>query len=336
MVETQMRLLVLGGTAWLGRQLCCEAIERGHVVWCLARGESGPVAQDATPVHVDRRSEGAYDSVRGREWDAVIDVAWQPGLARSALAALSDRAGQWVYVSSCSVYASHATRGADESADLLAPTDMDEVGMDLYGPAKVACELACGSTRGPKMLIARSGLIGGPGDSSDRAGYWVARAARDQDAPMLVPDSPQGVTQVIDVRDLARWLINCLERHTVGTYDAVGPVIALDEWIGLSRRIGRHTGPVIRAGDSWLLAEGVEEFMGPGSLPLWLADPDWQGFCARSGAAAADAGLTHRPVGDTIADTLTWERELGLNRTRKSGITAEREAELLLRNPTRI
>lgn len=139
---------------------------------------------------------------------------------------------------------------------------------------------------------------------------------------------------MIDVRDLAAWLINCVESLTVGTYDAVGPVIALDEWIGLSRRIGGHTGAVIRAGDRWLLAEGVEEFMAPGSLPLWLADPDWEGFCARSGDAAIDAGLTHRPVADTITDTLTWERELGLNRTRKSGITAEREAELLLRYPT--
>ncbi len=258
-----MRLLVLGGTAWLGRQLSREAIERGHDVWCLARGESGPVAQDATPVPVDRRADGAYDGVRGREWDAVIDVAWQPGLVRSALAALGDRAGQWVYVSSCSVYASHATHGADESAELLAPTDMDEVGMDLYGPAKVACELACGSTRGPNVLIARSGLIGGPGDSSDRAGYWVARAARDQDAPMLVPDSPQGVTQVIDVRDLSGWLISCLQRQTVGTYDAVGPVIALDEWIDLSRRIGGHTGPVVRVGDRWLLAEESKSSWAP-------------------------------------------------------------------------
>ena len=330
-----MRILVLGGTAWLGRQLCRAAVEREHEVWCLARGESGPAPEGATLIRADRRAVGAYDRVRDRDWDAVIDVAWQPGLVRSALAALSAHADQWVYVSSCSVYASHTTRGADESASLLAPTDLDEVDINLYGPAKVACELACRSDRGSNLLIARSGLIGGPGDRSDRAGYWVARAARDPHAPMLVPDSPDGLTQVIDVRDLATWLIACTESRTVGTYDAVGQVIALDEWIGLSRKIGGHTGPVIRAGDGWLLAEGVQEFMGPESFPLWLADPEWRGFCARRGRAAVDAGLKRRPAAETIADLLAWERELGLDRPRKSGISAAREAELLLRNPLR-
>lgn len=335
MAKTAMNILVLGGTAWLGHQLCREAIGREHVVWCLARGESGSVPTGATLIRADRRAGGAYDEASNREWDAVIDVTWQPGLVRSALAALSDHADQWVYVSSGSVYASHAVRGAAESAELLEPTEMDEVDMDLYGPAKVACERACRSSRNSNVLIARSGLIGGPGDGSDRAGYWVARAARDPHAPMLVPGNPDGVTQVIDVRDLATWLINCVESRTVGTYDAVGRVIALDEWIGLSRSIAGHTGKVIPAGDSWLLAEGVAEFMGPGSLPLWIADPDWQGFCARAGNAASHAGLKHRPVGDTITDILAWERQLGLNRHRKSGISAEREIELLRKHLAR-
>jgi nucleoside-diphosphate-sugar epimerase len=265
MPGSQLEILVLGGTAWLGRQMCREALDRGHVVWCLARGESGPAPEGARLIHADRRLEGAYDEVRDRDWDAVVDVAWQPGLVRSALTALRERAGQWIYVSSGSVYASHALRDADETAELLAPTDLDEVGMDLYGAAKVACELACRSGGGSNVLIARSGLIGGPGDSSDRTGYWVARAAREPLAPMLVPDSPDGVTQAIDFRDLAAWLINCVESRTVGVHDAVGPMIALDEWIELSRRIGGHTGAVVRASDDWLLAEGVDEFMGPGS-----------------------------------------------------------------------
>nr|WP_249011588.1 NAD-dependent epimerase/dehydratase family protein [Conexibacter sp. DBS9H8] len=329
MSGSQLKILVLGGTAWLGRQLCREALDRGHVVQCLARGESGPAPEGARLIHADRRAEGAYDEVRRQDWDAVVDVAWQPGVVRSAFAALGERTAQWIYVSSGSVYASHAKRDADETAELLVPTDLDEVGMDLYGAAKVACELACLSSGDSNVLIARSGLIGGPGDGSDRAGYWVARAARDPRAPMLVPDSPDGVTQVIDFRDLAAWLIDCAETRTVGIYDAVGPMIALEEWIELSRRIGGHMGAVVRAGDDWLLAEGVDEFMGPGSLPLWLADPGWQGFCARTGARAMKAGLAHRPVSDTITDTLIWEREQGLDRVRKSGVPAEREVDLL-------
>jgi 2'-hydroxyisoflavone reductase len=329
MSESRLKILVLGGTAWVGRQLCREALDRRHVVWCLARGESGPASEGARLIHADRRAQGAYDHVRDRDWDAVIDVAWQPGLVRSALTALRDQAGQWIYISSGNVYASHSRRGADESAELLVPTDLDEVGMDRYGQAKVACELACRSGGDSNVLIARSGLIGGPGDRSDRAGYWVARAARDPLAPMLVPDSPEGVTQVIDFRDLAAWLIDCVESRTVGIYDAVGPMMALGEWIELSRRIGGHTGAVVCAGDGWLLAEGVGEFMGPESLPFWLPDPEWQGFCARSGDAAVKAGLTHRPVSDTLTDTLTWEREQGLDRVRKSGMSAEREASLV-------
>jgi uncharacterized protein YbjT (DUF2867 family) len=179
------------------------------------------------------------------------------------------------------------------------------------------------------VLIARSGLIGGPGDPSDRAGYWVARAARYPLAPMLVPDSPAAVTQVIDVRDLAAWLIDCAESRTTGIYDAVGPTVTLAEWIELSREIGRHTGVVVPASDGWLAAEGVQEFMGLESLPLWLADPEWQGFCARSGDAAKEVGLMHRPVSDTLTDILAWEREQGLDRVRKSGMSSEREAELL-------
>ncbi len=329
MSGSSLKILVLGGTAWLGGQLCREALNRGHTVWCLARGRSGFAPEGARLVGADRRSQNAYDEVCDRDWDAVIDVTWQPGWVRSALAALHERVGQWIYVSSASVYASHAERGADETSELLAPTDLDEVGMDLYGQAKVACELAYRSNEGSNVLTARSGLIGGPGDSSDRAGYWIARAARDPLAPMLVPDSPQAVTQVIDVRDLALWLIDCVESQTTGVYDAVGSMIALGEWIDLSRRIGGHTGTVVRADDAWLVAEGVDEFMGPGSLPLWISDPEWQGFCARSGDAAMKAGLAHRPAVEILRDTLAWEQEMGFGRVRKSGISAEREADLL-------
>jgi 2'-hydroxyisoflavone reductase len=325
----QLKILVLGGTAWLGRQLCREAIGRGHSVWCLARGESGQPLEGVRLVRADRRLDGAYDRVLDQGWDAVIDVAWQPGLVRSALRALSERAGQWIYVSSCSVYASHAERGADEGAELLAPTDVEEADMDLYGQAKVACELACRCSMGLSLLIARAGLIGGPGDTSDRAGYWVARAARDPTTPMLVPDSPTATTQVIDFRDLSTWLIGCAESRTVGTYDTVGPLVRLQQWIELSRKIGGHTGPVVGAGDDWLLAQGVDEFMGAEALPLWIADPAWKGFCARSGDAALKAGLVHRPIRDTLSETLEWEQAQGLARPRKSGISAGRETELL-------
>ena len=327
-----MRVLLLGGTAWLGGEIARYAVTQGHDVTCLARGESGSVPDGARLVTGDRTRPDAYQAVDGSSWDLVVDVSRQPGQVRSALAALSDRADHWVFVSSGSVYADHSRPGAGLETPLLPPVAGDEAAPERYGEGKVACEEACRAARGDDVLLARSGLLVGSGDRSDRMGYWPGRFALAQEdgGPVLVPERTGRPAQFLDVADLAGWLVDAGLRGVTGPVDAYGPRRVLGEVLDLARDVAGFTGDVVPVSDTTLQEAGVEEYMGARSLPLWIADPEWAGFSARDTGSAEAAGVTVRELTDTMRDTLAWERELGLARTgRRAGLDRSEELSIL-------
>jgi nucleoside-diphosphate-sugar epimerase len=306
-----MRLLILGGTAWLGGYLAETARADGHEVTCLARGTSGVAPRGIRLVKADRNLPNAYDGVARESWDSVIDVSRQPGQVRGAAAALARVCNTFVFISSGNVYADHSEPGQDESATLMEPlrTDVME-SMETYGPAKVACEKYVLDAFGvARSLIIRAGLIGGPGDEFDRTGYWPLRFARAAQSAreVLVPDVPKLPTQVIDVRDLARWVIDCACGGVVGTFNATGETYSFEEHIETARLVAAHKGPVVSASSQWLQEQGVVPWMGRKSFPLWLPVAEYAGFNARNSSAAVKAGLRRRALEATLRDTLEWE-----------------------------
>jgi 2'-hydroxyisoflavone reductase len=328
-----MRLLVLGGTAWLGGYIATAALERGHQVTCLARGASGSVPDGTAFVRADRNQPNAYDAVIRDEWDGVVDVSRQPGQVRGAAAALADRSKSFLFISSGNVYADHGTPGQDEGATLLPGLEGDVMeSMETYGQAKVACEQHVLDAFGPdRSLITRVGLIGGPGDIFDRTGYWPLRFARPaaEDGTVLIPDAPELATQVIDVRDLATWIVESSSRGLSGTFNATGETVPLRQHLEAARKVAGHSGPIVAASQEWLLAQGVEPWMGERSLPLWLPDREYAGFNSRDSSAARAAGLVTRSLEETLADTLAWEIARHPTQPRRAGLSDEDERSLL-------
>ncbi|WP_026552128.1 NAD-dependent epimerase/dehydratase family protein [Arthrobacter sp. H20] len=323
-----MRILVLGGTVFLSRRIAEEARERGHEVTCLARGTSSSPPDGVSFVQADRDRPGTYSRV-DQDWDVVIEVSWQPHQVGEALQALSARTGHWIYVSSCSVYADHSVPGAAESALLLNPYGGDApASSESYGEVKVACEQLVEQDRGGRALVIRPGLICGPGDGSDRFGYWPARLARG--GGVLVPAIQGAATQTIDLGDLAAWIISTAGRGLAGTFNTLGPSVGFGDLI---HRTAARAGfdDVLRwVEPGWLTEHGVAYWAGPDSLPHWLL-AGYDEFAARSAKAALAEGLPQRSVEETTDRVLDDELRRGLTRQRASGLTPATEERLLAR-----
>ncbi|MFI5627185.1 NAD-dependent epimerase/dehydratase family protein [Nocardioides sp. NPDC051685] len=319
-----MRILVLGGTVFLSRAVAESAVRSGHEVVCAARGRSGTVPEGADLVPWDR-TETPPSALTTAKFDAVVDVARTPSWVRSAVAAFGE--AHWVFVSTISVYADHGTPGGTpDSLPLLAPTTDDVEGddPDAYGSMKVACEdlVRAGAA---SATVVRPGLIVGPGDPSGRFSYWPRRL--NAGGEILAPGSPDDSTQVIDVRDLADWILHCATARVEGTFDATGPSMPISTLL-TETASGVGTTPIW----SWLpqdflQANDVDPWSGPGSIPLWLPRPEYDGMLAHDTTSAMAAGLTTRPIAETVRDTLAWLQ--ASPDAYVTGISPTREAELL-------
>jgi nucleoside-diphosphate-sugar epimerase len=320
-----MRLLVLGGTVFLSRAVAEDALARGHDVTTVSRGSSGTPPEGARHVRADRDAPLPAE-LAGVEFDAVVDVSSRPSRVRSALAQV--RAAHWVYVSSVSVYADEATAGGGPGVlREHEPLDTDSDDPADYGRMKAGCERLVREGAG-SWAIVRPGLIVGPGDRTGRFTYWVDRMRRAGDGDVvLAPGDPSDRVQVIDVRDLAGWIVLLAERRARGVFDAIAdpaPIRAMLDDVAA----GCGARPRWRwASHAQLEGIGVTPWMGPRSLPLWLPRPEYDGMMAHLAAPARAAGLTVRPIAHTARDTLAW-----LTQTPDAaltGLTADEEREAL-------
>jgi 2'-hydroxyisoflavone reductase len=321
-----VRILIIGGTAFVGRYITQAALDGGHEVTLFHRGKTGgDLFPTATHVSGDRNAD--LSALSGSNWDATIDVsAYFPRQVRSLAAALDGRGGRYVYISSVSAYQTPLLPMYDEASPLAecADPEASAVTVQNYGGLKAACELAAISLHGPLTSIIRPTYVIGPHDRSYRFTWWVERLARG--GTVLAPGRPDDPIQVIDVRDQGSWIVGLVERSVTGTFHAVSPAPPF----GFGQMLDTIASEVAPPGTqiSWvdsefLLAAGVDGE----ALPLWSeGDPDEASANAADPSAAFASGLTPRPLRQTVADI---QAEPPGSKPASVGLPAEREAELL-------
>lgn len=324
-----MKLLVLGGTVFLGRHIARIALERGHEVTLFNRGQTNPgLFPAAEEIHGDRTS--GLDALAGCEWDAVVDTSgYLPRIVRMAAETLTGRCPHYTFISSISVYRSLGRPGATEGEPVgtLDDPSVEEVTGESYGPLKALCEDAVRNAFPGGSLIVRPGLIVGPNDPTDRFTYWPVRVARGGE--VLAPVAPHTPVQVIDVRDLASWTLDLIERRITGTFHATGlpGSVTLGTVLDASHAISASDARFTWVDEQFLVDREVQPWS---DLPLWVgSSPEMAGFQSVDVSRAVASGLRFRPIEETIGDTLDWHATRPAGAPLRAGLTADRERQLL-------
>lgn len=323
-----MNLLILGGTGFIGPHMVREALRRGHSVTLFNRGRTNnELFPDLETITGDRA--GDLEGLHGREWDAVIDNSgYMPQHVKRSAEALSDTVGHYLFISSISAYASF--RAANNEDSPLAELDIvpDEFSWDNYGALKVLSERWGADVIGDdRYTVLRPTYICGPGDHTDRFTWWPVRASKGGE--MLWPGSPSHPLQIIDVRDLATFVVDCVEQKITGTYNTVTPVGSYTFGNLLEDAVAVNAVPVSPV---WVDDEFIAANDAGGLLPIWHPlSGDYASVSSVSGARARAAGLQNRPIRETIRDLMSWWRTLPDDRIANArfAMPPEREAELI-------
>ena len=334
-----LRILILGGTGFIGPHEVTYALARGHKLTLFNRGKSPHAWPGDVEELTGDRNTGDLRALAGREWDVCIDnPTTLPFWVRDAGQALHGKVGHYIFISTISVYAAN-DKPADETAPLApyagkdpmaetAETLRGNVG-ELYGPLKALSEKEAEKQFPGMTAVIRPGLISGPGDETDRFTYWPVRLARGGE--VLAPGDGTDPVQFIDARDLAEWTIRMAETRTTGVFNATGPEAPLTMakmLEGIERPIGSDA-KLTWVSTDFLEANNVSAWS---DLPVWIpARGDSAGFHRRSIHKALAAGLTFRPLATTAVDALAWFREQPADRRAKlkAGLSPDREAALL-------
>ncbi len=325
-----MRLLVLGGTVFLGRHFVEQALVAGHELTLFNRGRSNPELFTDRPglTHIQGDRDGGLDALANGNWDAVIDPSgYLPRVVGASAKQLADRCERYVFISTISVYADFAPPGPDEDSPLaeLADESTETVDGESYGGLKVLCERAVETALPGRALLVRPGLIVGPHDPTDRFSYWPLRILRG--GRCLAPGVPEAPVQVIDVRDLCVWILSMVEQQATGVFNATGPAsgLTLGGLLDACRETSGCLSDTIWVDESFVDEQGLAPFQ---DLPCWVPR-GMEGMQQADISSALAAGLSLRPLAETISDTIAWRQPELATRPLKAGLSAEREAELL-------
>jgi 2'-hydroxyisoflavone reductase len=338
-----MKLLIIGGTRFVGRHLISAALARNHEVTLFNRGNYSAELSVET-IHGDRHNDGDLEKLKGHRWDVVVDTCGHlPRAVTAAAQVLSDSVDRYIFISSQNAYASVSVQGVDETfpratlttEQLEQANAIDTSGQPsyaaLYGGLKALCEQAAEAAMPNRVLIARPGLIVGPYDYTDRFTYWVARVARGGE--VLAPGRPERFVQFIDARDLAEWVVSMAEQKATGIYNAnsAAEKLTMQSVLEACKVASDSDATFTWVSEEFLLRENVSAWS---NMPLWLpeeAAPHLKGFMFINCDKAIAAGLRFRPVSETISDTLRWYQTARSNEELKAGIDSEREQALLLK-----